>query len=117
MNLGCSKIKRKTLLGYFGRPCQLLRVSHARPKLTKSAKVILEKFHLFCPPRHACPKPGVVAAPALRAALRTVPRAALRPRGRDGWVPVPDPGVGGDMGLLRLGLAVLGRLVRSLTSR
>ena len=69
------------------------------------------------PKGHACPKPGVVAAPALRAALRAVPRAALRPRGRDGWVPVPHPGVGGVMGLLRMGLAVPGRLVRTLTSR
>ena len=68
-------------------------------------------------PRYACPKPGVVAAPALRAAFRAVPRAALRPRGRDGWVPVPHPGVGGGMGLLRLGLAVLWWLVRTLTSR
>ena len=59
----------------------------------------------------------MVVAPALRAALRAVPRAALRPWGRDGWVPVPHPGVSGVMGLHLLGLAVLWRLVRTLTSR
>ena len=80
-------------------------------------------FPLPLPP----PKPGVVAAPALRAVLhadpapravlRALPRAALRPRGRDGRVPVPHPGVGGGMDLHHLGPSLPRRLVRTLTPR
>ena len=55
------------------------------------------------------------ADPAPRAVLRALPRAALRPRGRVGRVPVPHPGAGG--GMDRLGPSLPRRLVRTLTPR